>query len=172
MHATCMTHLILLDLITVIIYMTGYSLWWSPFMEFKDVYSPTFLSLFCIGDSQQYWLNNVRLISERFIYLFPSVFSCGYVKCSILYKGDGLRLYLCYSWELALNVCLDASFGNMSHRGGPGSSPAQVMWDLWTKWHWGRFFSEYFGFPYQSSFHRLLHNHHHHLSSGAGTIGQ
>jgi hypothetical protein len=31
-------------------------------------------------------------------------------------------------------------------------------------------FSEYFGFPCQSSFHRLLHNHH--RSSGAGTIGQ
>jgi hypothetical protein len=35
----------------------------------------------------------------------------------------------------------------------------------------GRVFSEYFGFPYQSSFHQLLHNHPH-LSSGAGTIGQ
>jgi hypothetical protein len=24
------------------------------------------------------------------------------------------------------------------------------MWDLWwTKWHWGRFFPEYFGFPCQ-----------------------
>jgi hypothetical protein len=34
----------------------------------------------------------------------------------------------------------------------------------------GQVFSEYFGFPCQSSFHRLLHNHH--LSSGAGTIGQ
>jgi hypothetical protein len=32
-------------------------------------------------------------------------------------------------------------------------------------------FSEYFGFPCQSSFHQLLHDHHH-LSSGAGTIGQ
>jgi hypothetical protein len=31
--------------------------------------------------------------------------------------------------------------------------------------------SEYFGFPYQSSFHQLLHNHPH-LSSGAGTTGQ
>jgi hypothetical protein len=30
-------------------------------------------------------------------------------------------------------------------------------------------FSEYFGFPCQFSFHRLLHTH---LSSGAGTIGQ
>jgi hypothetical protein len=47
-----------------------------------------------------------------------------------------------------------------------------VKWDLWwTKWCWGRFFSEYFGFPCQSSFHQLLHNHPH-LSSGAGTIGQ
>jgi hypothetical protein len=46
------------------------------------------------------------------------------------------------------------------------------MWDLcWTKWHWGLVFSEYFGFPCQSSFHQLLHNHHH-LSHGAGTIYQ
>jgi hypothetical protein len=35
----------------------------------------------------------------------------------------------------------------------------------------GQVFSEYFGFPCQSSFHELLHNHPH-LSSGAGTIGQ
>jgi hypothetical protein len=32
-------------------------------------------------------------------------------------------------------------------------------------------FFDYFGFPCLSSFHRFLHNHHH-LSSGAGTIGQ
>jgi hypothetical protein len=38
----------------------------------------------------------------------------------------------------------------------------------------GQVFSEYFGFPRQSSFLRLLHIHHHrhHLSSVAGTIGQ
>jgi hypothetical protein len=35
----------------------------------------------------------------------------------------------------------------------------------------GQVLSEYFGFPCQSSFHQLLHNHPH-LSSGAGTIGQ
>jgi hypothetical protein len=35
----------------------------------------------------------------------------------------------------------------------------------------GQVFSEYFGFPCQSSFHQLLHNHPH-LSSGAGTIVQ
>jgi hypothetical protein len=34
----------------------------------------------------------------------------------------------------------------------------------------GQVFSEYFGFPCQFSFHRLLHTHH--LSSGAGTIRQ
>jgi hypothetical protein len=32
-------------------------------------------------------------------------------------------------------------------------------------------FSEYFGFPCQFAFHRLLYNHHQ-LSSGASTIGQ
>jgi hypothetical protein len=33
----------------------------------------------------------------------------------------------------------------------------------------GQVFSEYFGFPCQFSFHRLLHIHH--VSSGAGIIG-
>jgi hypothetical protein len=28
------------------------------------------------------------------------------------------------------------------------------MWDLWwTKWHWDRFFSEFFDFPLSISFH-------------------
>jgi hypothetical protein len=35
----------------------------------------------------------------------------------------------------------------------------------------GQDFSEYFGFSRQFSFHRLFHIHHH-LSSGAGTVGQ
>jgi hypothetical protein len=35
----------------------------------------------------------------------------------------------------------------------------------------GKVSSKYFGFPCQFSFHRLLRAHHH-LSSGAGTIGQ
>jgi hypothetical protein len=35
----------------------------------------------------------------------------------------------------------------------------------------GLVFSEHFVFPCQSSLHQFLHNHHH-LSSGAGTIGQ
>jgi hypothetical protein len=35
----------------------------------------------------------------------------------------------------------------------------------------GQFFSEYFGFPCQSSFHQFLHNYHH-VSSGTGKIDQ
>jgi hypothetical protein len=35
----------------------------------------------------------------------------------------------------------------------------------------GQVFSKYFSFPCQFSFHRLLHTHHH-LSHGAGKIGQ
>jgi hypothetical protein len=59
-----------------------------------------------------------------------------------------------------------------SHRGGPGSSPGQVMWDFVVdKVALGQVFSEYFGIPWQFSFHRLLHSHHH-LLSGAGTVGQ
>jgi hypothetical protein len=46
-----------------------------------------------------------------------------------------------------------------SYRGGPGSSPNHVMWDLWwTKRNWGRFSPS---IPCQFSFHRLLHTHHH-----------
>jgi hypothetical protein len=45
-----------------------------------------------------------------------------------------------------------------SHRGGPGSSPGQVMWDLMVdKVALGQVFSEYFGFSCQFLFHRLLH---------------
>jgi hypothetical protein len=36
------------------------------------------------------------------------------------------------------------------------------MWDLWwTKWHWDRFFSEFFGFPLSISFHRRFPNSYH-----------
>jgi hypothetical protein len=45
----------------------------------------------------------------------------------------------------------------LSHHGGPGSKPGLVMWDLWwTKVALGQVFSEYFGFPCQSSFHQFF----------------
>jgi hypothetical protein len=50
----------------------------------------------------------------------------------------------------------------------PGSSHVGFVVD---KVALGQVFSEYFGFPCQSLFHQFLHNHHH-LSFGAGTIGQ
>jgi hypothetical protein len=34
------------------------------------------------------------------------IFWYGYVKCVILYKGDGLRLMSVLSWEVALNMAL------------------------------------------------------------------
>jgi hypothetical protein len=43
---------------------------------------------------------------------------------------------------------------------GPVTTEVRVharmsMWDLWwTKWHWERFFFEFFGFPLSVSFHR------------------
>jgi hypothetical protein len=46
------------------------------------------------------------------------------------------------------------------------------MWDFVVdKVALGQVFSEYFGFPCQSSFHQLLYNHPH-LSSGVCIIGQ
>jgi hypothetical protein len=41
---------------------------------------------------------------------------------------------------------------------GPGSIPGQSMWNLWwTKWHWDRFFSDYFGFSPVSFIPPVLH---------------
>jgi len=37
---------------------------------------------------------------------------------------------------------------NAWHRGSPGSTPFQTMWDYWwTKRQWDGLFSEYFRFP-------------------------
>jgi hypothetical protein len=51
----------------------------------------------------------------------------------------------------------------VSHRGGPGSNPDLVMWDfVMDKSGAGAgFLRENFGFPCQSTFHLLLHNHLH-----------
>jgi hypothetical protein len=56
------------------------------------------------------------------------------------------------------------------HHGDLGSSPGQVMRDLWlTMWHWAGFILVLW-FSLQI-IPRLLHTHHH-PSSGVGTIGQ
>jgi hypothetical protein len=61
-----------------------------------------------------------------------------------------------------------------SHCGVLGSSPGQVMWDLWWRtWHWDKFpSSTSVSLPILIPLMLRTHHHHHHLSSGAGTIGQ
>jgi hypothetical protein len=48
----------------------------------------------------------------------------------------------------------------VTERPGPGSIPGHVGFVV-DKVALGQVFSEYFGFPCQSSFHQLLHNHYH-----------
>jgi hypothetical protein len=65
--------------------------------------------------------SNLKLCSRSWLTLLIRVywemikFWCGYVKCSINYKEDGLRMTICewYWWVVALNVGLDASFDNI-----------------------------------------------------------
>jgi hypothetical protein len=47
------------------------------------------------------------------------IFLCGYMKCSILYKGGGSRLniFVCYLWEMAIKVALDVSFDSIYGKG-------------------------------------------------------
>jgi hypothetical protein len=55
-----------------------------------------------------------------------------------------------------------------SHRGEPDSRQGQSKWDLrWTKWHWDRFFSEFFGLPCQYNSIVSLHIY---ISSGVLTV--
>jgi hypothetical protein len=56
-----------------------------------------------------------------------------------------------------------------SYRGGRGLTPGHMGFVV-DKVALGLVFSEYFGFSYQCSFHRLLYIHH--LIAGAGRIGQ
>jgi hypothetical protein len=68
-----------------------------------------------------------------------------------------------------LNVALESSLPNQPERSkvimgfDPRSGHVEFVVN---KVALGQVFSEYFGFPCQSSSHQLLHNHH--LSSGAG----
>jgi len=51
------------------------------------------------------------------------------------------------SMPAALGPCHGSGELLACHCGGLGLIPGQWMLDLWwTKWHWDRFFCEYFGF--------------------------
>jgi hypothetical protein len=51
------------------------------------------------------------------------------VKCSILYKGDGLVLtvYACYLWEVALNGNLITAFNNVQDWKGIWEKAGKVI---------------------------------------------
>jgi hypothetical protein len=69
-----------------------------------------------------------------------------------------------------LSQCTTSSHRNTLTRRIPTTAARVWSQVRWTKWRWDRFFSEYFGFPCQFSFYRLLHTHR--LSFGVGTISQ
>jgi hypothetical protein len=100
-------------------------------------------------------------ISSRIQYAnFSNITHCvkyaSYIRSNTLYHYINTTLWLCHS---------SGVWSPVSRRGGPG----QVMWNLWwLKWHWGRFFLEYFSFPCQFSFYQLLHTY---LLLRARTIG-
>jgi hypothetical protein len=62
-------------------------------------------------------------------------------------------------WHLIAIAQADTHFP-ASDCGGLYSIQGQSIWGLWwIKWHWGRFLSKYFSFPYQLSFYiPLLHS--------------
>ena len=86
------------------------------------------------------------------------------MKSNVLLKWEeyerDIRSATQRSEPLLLNVprCGDTCSGGsspVSHHGGPDTIPGPSMWNLcWTKWHWDRFFPEYFGFTLSVSFHR------------------
>jgi hypothetical protein len=80
------------------------------------------------------------------------VFSCGYLKCSILYKGNGLQLTVCacYLWEMTLNVGLDALFDNIydwkairEKKGEVNSTKACTVNDDTSRWILNRRYSSF-----------------------------
>jgi hypothetical protein len=67
----------------------------------------------------------------------------------------GVELYHSEPWHQ-----MKVSGKLASHRGGPGSIPGLVKWDLWwTKWRRGRFSPSTSVSPCHS-FHQILHPHH------------
>jgi hypothetical protein len=72
---------------------------------------------------------------------------------------------------MQINFCSFDILFFLQYGNDKGSDPGLVMWICGGQSGVGQVFSEYFGFPRQSSFHQFFHNHNH-LSSGVGTIGQ
>jgi hypothetical protein len=85
---------------------------------------------------------------------------------------------ICNRFDVVVDSTHGGAIGQAVSRRLPNAAArvrAQVnshMGSVVDKMALGQVFSEYFRFPCQFSFHRLLHiHHHHHLSPGAVTIG-
>jgi hypothetical protein len=65
------------------------------------------------------------------------------------------------SLTLKVMVYLGRAVAQASHRGGPGFKSGQHVGFVVDKAALGQVFSEYFGFPCQSSFHQFPHQRNH-----------
>jgi hypothetical protein len=90
---------------------------------------------------------NSKLLHTHLTVMLPAIAICiasdkPMVCTRFLAQADLSTLYSVQSGSKAHPGPCHSSGGYSpaSRRGGPGSTPGQVMWDLWwTKWHWGRF---------------------------------
>jgi hypothetical protein len=105
----------------------------------------------------------------------------------MLFSNQNISVFFDYMWHEASSfsaeVCNVCNFGTHSVDSGWGraiahavscwlpTAAARVRSRVWSSGICGGQSGAEAGFPWQSTFHQLLHNHPH-LSSGAGTIGQ
>jgi hypothetical protein len=102
-----------------------------------------------LNDSPQCWQN---------VWSYLSQYCFGLFICQS-FRNLKFSLITC---KHLLPVSQGRAIAQDSHRGGLGSIPCPVMWNLWcTKWHPG--------FPCQSSFQKLIHANL--PSSGTVTVG-
>jgi hypothetical protein len=101
-------------------------------------------------------------------YFVPDMFKDFLTHPSLLMKRKDININ--HSHLQCVN-CTEPTLDSKLSYKGPGFDPRSGhMGFVVDKVALGQVFFEYFGFPCQFSFHRLLHTHH--LSSGAGIISQ
>jgi hypothetical protein len=121
-------------------------------------------NLVIINNIRTFWFSSVKKLNVSTILTLIAFFKFTQNKC----LNINLDSYTSPASSLIHHKRLiwprhsSGGYAPAFHRGGPGSNPGLVMWDFgWTKVALGQVFSENFGFPCQSSFHLLLHNHLH-----------
>jgi len=92
--------------------------------------------------------NKLRWYVSLLAYARPTTASSNVGALCSLYVTLHLHIQRGSYWFINLQRSCYGSGGYsyVSRREGPGLIPVKPMSDLWlTKWHWARFFSEYFG---------------------------